>query len=81
MTKWNGKYRIEPIQRPTNRLRAVAVIPLNFPDHTRSDDATFVEGVFVESDDRTIQTLDLYVNAAAEKDPEGCKAVARQILL
>jgi hypothetical protein len=81
VTKWNRKYRIEPIQLPTNRLRAVAVIPLNFPDHIRSDDATFVEGVFVESDDRTIQTLDLYVNAAAEKDPEGCKAVARQILL
>jgi hypothetical protein len=57
------------------------VIPLNAPDHSRSDDATFVEGVFVESDDRTIQSLDVYVNAAAEKDLEVCKALARQILL
>jgi hypothetical protein len=81
VTKWNGKYRIEPIQLPTKGLRAVAVIPLNVPDHSRIDDATFVEGVFVESDDRTIQLLDVYVNAAAEKDLEVCKALARQILL
>jgi hypothetical protein len=40
-----------------------------------------VEGLFIESDDRTIQSLDVYVNAAAEKDLEGCKAVARRILL
>ena len=56
------------------------MIPLLAPNHTRSDDATFVEGVFVESDDRTIQSLDVYVNAVGEKDLEGCKAVARQIL-
>ena len=81
VTKWKGKYRIEPVQLPTKGLKAVSVIPLNNPDHTRSDDATFVEGVFVESHDRTIQSLDVYVNAAAEKDLESCKAVARQILL
>ena len=49
VTKWKGKYRIEPIKLPTGGLEAVSVIPLNNPDHTRSDDATFVEGVFVES--------------------------------
>ena len=81
VTKWKGKYRIEPIQLPTKGLKAVSVIPLNNPDHTRSDDATFVEGVFVESNDRTIQSIDVYVNAAAEQDLEGCKAVAHQILL
>jgi len=81
VTKWKGKYRIELIQLPTKGLKTVFVIPLAAPDHTRSDDATFVEGVFVESDDRTIQSLDVYVNAAAEKDLEGCKALARQILL
>ncbi len=81
VARWKGKYRIEPIQQPTKGLKTVSVIPLNAPDHTRSDDATFVEGVFVESDDRTIQSLDVYVNAAAEQDLEGCKAVARQILL
>jgi hypothetical protein len=56
------------------------VIPLDPPDHTRSDDATFLEGVFVESHDRTIHSLDVYVIAAAEQDVEGCKAIARQIL-
>ncbi len=81
VAKWKGKYRIEPIQLPAKGLKTVLVIPLIAPDHTRSDDATFVEGVFVESDDRTIQSLDVFVNAAAEKDIEGCKALARQILL
>ena len=81
VTKWKGKYRIELIQLPTPGLKAVTVIPLNVPDHTRSDDATFVEGLFVESADRTIQSLDVYVNSAAEKDLEGCKALAHQILL
>jgi hypothetical protein len=81
VTKWKGKYRIEPIQLPNKGLKTVAVIPVNNPDHTRSDDATFVSGVFVESNDRTIQSLDVYVNAATEKDFEGCKAVAHQILL
>jgi len=81
VAKWKGKYRIEAIQLPTKRLKTVLVIPLFAPDHTRSDDATFVAGGFVESDDRTIQSLDVYVNAAAEKDLDGCKAVARQILL
>ena len=62
------------LRLPTGGLKAVAVIPLNAPDHSRSDDATFVEGVFVESDDRTIQSLDVYVNAAVEKNREGCQA-------
>jgi hypothetical protein len=78
---WKGKYRIEPVQLPINGLKAVSVVPLKPPDHSRSDDATFVEGVFVASDDRTIQSLDVYVNAAAEQDLEGCKAVAHQILM
>ena len=47
----------------------------------RSDEATFVEGIFVESDDRTIQSLDVYVNAAGEKDLQSGKVVAHQILL
>jgi hypothetical protein len=81
VAKWKGKYRIEPVQSPAKGLKTVFVIPLLTPDHTRSDDATFVEGVFVESDDRTIQSLDVYVNAVGEKDLEGCKALARQILL
>jgi len=81
VARWKGKYRIEAIQLPSRGLKSVSVIPLNNPDHTRSDDATFVEGVFVESDDRTIQSLDVYVNSAAEQDLEGCKAVAHQILL
>jgi hypothetical protein len=76
VSRWKGKYRIEPIQLPTKGLKTVSVVPLNAPDHNRSDDATFVEGVFVESDDRTIQSLDVYVNTAAEQDLEGCKAVA-----
>ncbi len=81
VARWKGRYRIEATQLPTNGLKTVSVIPVNSPDHSRSDDATFVEGVFIESADRTIQSLDVYVNAAAEKDMEGCKTVARQILL
>jgi len=81
VAKWSGKYRIETLQLPTRGLKAVAVIPLNAPDHSRSDDATFVEGLLVESADRTIQSLDVYVNTAAEKDLEGCKAVAHRILM
>jgi hypothetical protein len=72
---------IEPFSLPVKGLKAVAVIPVSDPDHTRSDDATFVEGILVKSDDRTIQSLDVYVNAAGEKDLKGCKAVAHQILL
>ncbi len=78
VAKWSGKYRIETLQLPTIGLKAVAVNPLNAPDHTRRDDATFVEGLFVVSADRTIQSLDVYVNATAEKDLEGCKAVAQK---
>jgi hypothetical protein len=81
VARWRGRYRITPVQLPTNGLRAVAVMPLNFPDHGRSDDATFIEGIYVKSGDQTIQSLDVYVNAAAEKDPEDCKAVAHRILL
>jgi len=81
VAKWSGKYRIETLRLPTIGLKAVAVNPLNAPDHTRSDDSTFVESLFVVSADRTIQSLDVYVNAAAEKDLEGCKAVAERILL
>ena len=81
VAKWSGKYRIEKLQLPNTGLKAVTVIPLNPPDHTRSDDATFVEGLFAESADQTIQSLDVYVNPTAEKDMEGCKAVAHRILL
>jgi len=81
VAKWKGKYRIELIQLPTKGLKRVSVIPLSTPDHTRSDDATFVEGVFVESDDRTIQSFDVFVNAAAENDTQGCEAIAHQILM
>jgi len=81
VAKWKGKYKVEPLPLPAKGLRAVVVIPADEPDHTRSDDATFVEGLFVESADRTIQSLDVYVNPAGENDLKGCKAVARQILL
>ncbi len=81
VAQWKGKYEIERVAVANGRIKAVAVIPRNDPDHTRSDDATFVEGVFVQSTDRTIQSLDVYVNAVAEKDLKGCKAVASQILL
>ncbi len=81
VAKWSGKYRIEKLQLPNTGLKAATVIPLNPPDHTRSDDATFVEGLFVESGDRTIQSLDVYVNFAVERDLEGCRAVADRILL
>jgi hypothetical protein len=81
VAKWKGKYRIEPVQLLIKGLKTVSVIPLNLPDHTRSADATFVEGVFVVSDDRTIQSVDVYLNAVAEQDLEGCKAIAHQILM
>src|SRR5262249_48755800 len=74
------KYKVEPCPLPVKALKAMAVIPVNDPDRSRSDDATFVEGIFVQFGDRTIQSLDVYVNAAAAKDLEGCRAVAHQIL-
>ncbi len=81
VAKWRGKYKVEFIPLLVNRLKSVAVVPVNDPDHSRSDDATFLEGIFVQSGDRTVQTLDVYINAAAEKDLKGCKALAHQILL
>ena len=81
VARWGGKYKIEPLRLPINGLKAVAVTPMNDPDHSRGKDATFVDGIFVESADRTIQSLDVFVNAAAEKDLKGCKTIARQILL
>ncbi len=81
VARWKGKYRIEKLQLPGSGLQAVALIPLNPPDHTRGDDATFVEGLLVESSDRTIQSLDVYVNSTAENDLAGCKAIAHRILL
>jgi hypothetical protein len=81
VAKWSGKYRIETLQLPNIGLKAITVIHLNPPDHTRSDDATFVEGLFVESADRTIQSLDVYVNVAADKVLKDCQAVAHRILL
>ena len=81
VAKWRAKYRIEPLPLPVTGLKAVAVIPVNNPDRSRSDDTTFVEGIFVESGDRTIQSLDVYVNAVGEKDLKGWRPVAHQILL
>ncbi|MGZ3434346.1 MAG: hypothetical protein ACXVA7_21500 [Isosphaeraceae bacterium] len=81
VAEWRGKYRIEPIQLLTKGLRVISVIPLNAPDHSRSDDATFVEGTCVRSGDQTIQSLDVYLNAAAEKDLEGCRTIGHRILL
>lgn len=81
VARWKGKYRIEPLALTAEGLKAVAVIPLNDPDHTRSDDATFVEGIFIQLRDRTIQSLDVYINGHAEKDLKGCKDVAHRILL
>jgi hypothetical protein len=80
VAKWRAKYEIERFPLAVGGLKAVAVIPVNDPDRSRSDDATFVEGVFVQSEDRTIQSLDVYVNAAAENDLKECKALAQQIL-
>ncbi len=81
VARWKGNYRIEKLQLAAGGLKAVALIPLNPPDHTRSNDATFVEGLVVESSDRTIQSLDIYVNSTAEKDLAGCTAIAHRILL
>jgi hypothetical protein len=81
VAKWTGKYKVEVLPLAVRELKAVAVVPVNDPDHTRSDDATFAEGVFIQSDDRTIKSLDVYVNAVAEKELKGCKTVAHQILL
>jgi hypothetical protein len=80
VAKWPGKYKVDALPLPAKGLKAVAVVPVTDPDHNRSDDSTFVEGLFVQSDDRTIQSLDVLVNAAGEKDLAGCKSVARQIL-
>lgn len=81
VTKWKGRYRIAPLSLSIKGLKAVVIVPGIDPDHSRSGDATFVEGIFVESDDRTIQSLDVYVNAAGEKDLKNCKTIAHQILL
>ena len=81
VANWHGKYVIETLRLSPKELKAIKVFPLNGPDHSRSDDAAFVEGVFVESADGTIQSVDVYVNSVAEKDLEGCKAVAQRILL
>ena len=67
-------YRVEPVTSPAKGLSAVAVIPTAPPDRSRSDDAVFVEGVFVASTDRTIQSVDVYANPAAAKDLAGCSA-------
>ena len=75
-----AKYRIESEKHIATGRKAVTVTPVDNPDHSRSNDATFIEGIFVESADQTIQSLDVYVNAAGEKDLEGCKRVAREIL-
>ena len=75
-----ANYRTESDKHIAKGLKAVTITPVDNPDHSRSNDATFIEGIFVESADQTIQSLDVYVNAAAEKDLEGCKRVAREIL-
>jgi hypothetical protein len=80
VAEFPAKYRIESDKHIAKGLRAVTVTPVNNPDHSHSNDATFVAGVLVASADQTIQSLDVYVNAAAEKDLEGCKRVARAIL-
>lgn len=81
VSKRNGKYRVEAVRPPAKGLEAVVVTPLTSPDHSRSNDAAFVEGIFVKSGDRTVQSLDVYVNKAAEKDLTGCSALAHQIIL
>lgn len=75
-----SKYRLEPITLASG-LRAVRVTPANPPDRTRSDDAIFLDGLFVASADHTVQTIDVYANpAAAAHDLAGCTAMARRIL-
>lgn len=81
VAKWRGKYKIEPRPLPGKGLKAVAVIPQQDPDHTRSDDSAFLEGIFVESGDRTVQSVDLYINAAGEKNLNAWKTVAHEVLL
>jgi hypothetical protein len=81
LAKGDRKYLVESLQLRGPRLKAVVVTPASDPDHSRSDDATFVEGLFVMSDGRTIQSLDVYVNAAAEKHMAACRALAHRILL
>jgi hypothetical protein len=81
LAKANGQYKVSPLALPAKRFKAVVITPVTDPDHSRNKDATFVEGMIVASDDHTIQSLDVYVNKAAEKDMGACKALAREILL
>lgn len=80
VAQWRGKYKLEPLRLQAKGLTAVAVIPLTDPDHTRSDDATFVAGAIFASADRTIQSVDVYITPGAEKDMKACRALADQTL-
>ncbi len=79
--KWRGKYKFAHLPLAARDLKAVSVIPIDEPDRTRSNDATFVEGIFLQSAQRTIQSLDVYINSPAEKDLARCKLLAHEILL
>jgi hypothetical protein len=81
LAKAKGRYNVSPIELPAKGLKAVVVTPVTDPDHSRNKDATFVEGILVASGDHTVQSFDVYVNKAAEKDMKACKALAREILL
>ncbi len=79
--KWAGKYRLESAQLSDKGLKAILVIPVNEPDHSRSSDSAFVEGIFIQSADRTVQSFDIFINLAAENDLKRYKGVAHDILL
>ncbi|MGO8690550.1 MAG: hypothetical protein ACLQLG_13085 [Thermoguttaceae bacterium] len=76
LAKSKFNYRAKTVPHPAKGLKAVAITPLAGLDHSFG----FVEGICVESTDRTIQTLDVYVNGVAAKDPQGCRALAHEIL-
>jgi hypothetical protein len=80
LAKTGRKFKANLLPIPAKGLKAVVVTPVHDPDRSRSNDATFVEGIFVQSDDRTIQSLDVYVNRAAEKNLKDCRMLAHRIL-
>lgn len=79
--KWPDACRVEPLKLAAKGPSAVSVTPMRDPDHTRSVDATFVAGAFVMSADRSIQSFDLYTNAAGEKNLVALRSVFREIVL
>ena len=75
-----ARYRVEPVELAAKGLKAVSVTPLS-PDYSRLHDHAFIEGLVVETPDRTIRTIDVYANRTAARDPEACRSLAHKILV